>query len=227
MSEADKFNKVHCLFEQSGTFKNEFIKLGLEAFDYDIQNEFNQTDYVIDLFQEIDKSYNNKKSIFDNICNDDLVMAFFPCTRFESQIQLYFSGNAIGQKKWNDERKIKYAMKLHDELHLFYKRFAQLMLICIKRKIPLIVENPCNQPHYLTKYFPIKCSIIDNDRTLRGDYYKKPTQYWFINCNPKQNMILEAYTMQNKKTIINKKNKKDRSMISQEYANRFIREFIL
>ena len=44
--------KVHCLFEQSGTFKNEFRKLGINAYDYDIQNEFNQTDYVIDLFKE-------------------------------------------------------------------------------------------------------------------------------------------------------------------------------
>lgn len=45
--------KVHCLFEQSGTFKNEFKKLGFEAFDYDIQNNFGETDYVIDLFAEI------------------------------------------------------------------------------------------------------------------------------------------------------------------------------
>lgn len=48
---------VHCLFEQSGTFKNEFKKLGYEAYDYDIQNNFNETDYVIDLFAEIEKSY--------------------------------------------------------------------------------------------------------------------------------------------------------------------------
>ena len=45
--------KAHCLFEQSGTFKNEFKKLGIEAFDYDILNEFGQTDYQIDLFAEI------------------------------------------------------------------------------------------------------------------------------------------------------------------------------
>lgn len=44
---------VHCLFEQSGTFKNEFRKLGIDAYDYDILNDFNQTDYVIDLFNEI------------------------------------------------------------------------------------------------------------------------------------------------------------------------------
>ena len=45
--------KAHCLFEQSGTFKNEFKKLGIEAYDYDIQNEFGQTDYIVDLFENI------------------------------------------------------------------------------------------------------------------------------------------------------------------------------
>lgn len=49
--------KVHCFFEQSGTFKNEFIKMGIPAEDYDIQNNFGQTDNVIDLFSEIDKEY--------------------------------------------------------------------------------------------------------------------------------------------------------------------------
>ena len=39
-----KINKAHCFFEQSGTFKNEFIKLGIPAEDYDIQNEFGQTE---------------------------------------------------------------------------------------------------------------------------------------------------------------------------------------
>lgn len=39
--------KVHCFFEQSGTFKNEFIKLGIPAEDYDIQNNFGQTDHVV------------------------------------------------------------------------------------------------------------------------------------------------------------------------------------
>lgn len=49
---------VHCLFEQSGTFKNEFKKLGINAIDYDIQNQFKETDYVIDLFTEIENSFN-------------------------------------------------------------------------------------------------------------------------------------------------------------------------
>lgn len=45
--------KVHCLFEQSGTFKNEFKKLGIHAEDYDILNDFGETDHIIDLFKEI------------------------------------------------------------------------------------------------------------------------------------------------------------------------------
>lgn len=49
--------KVHCLFEQSGTFKNEFIKLGIPALDYDIQNNFGQTDIRIDLFEQIEIAY--------------------------------------------------------------------------------------------------------------------------------------------------------------------------
>ena len=45
-----------CLFEQSGTFKNEFKKLGYEAYDYDILNDFGETDYQIDLFKEIESA---------------------------------------------------------------------------------------------------------------------------------------------------------------------------
>lgn len=48
---------AHCFFEQSGTFKNEFIKLGIPAKDYDIQNNFGETDNVIDLFAQIENCY--------------------------------------------------------------------------------------------------------------------------------------------------------------------------
>lgn len=50
-------DKVWCFFEQSGTFKNEFKKLGYDAVDVDIQNNFGETDYQIDLFVEIEKAY--------------------------------------------------------------------------------------------------------------------------------------------------------------------------
>ena len=70
--------KVHCLFEQSGTFKNEFKKLGYEAYDYDLQNEFGETDHVIDLFeidQQIDRQRSNKNSLV-SILNWDKYQIF-------------------------------------------------------------------------------------------------------------------------------------------------------
>lgn len=89
----------HCLFEQSGTFKNEFKKLGYEAYDYDILNNFGETDYQIDIFFEIENAYEGKESIFDNFIVDrDYLLAFFPCIRFEDQITLYFKGKSSGQK---------------------------------------------------------------------------------------------------------------------------------
>ena len=53
--------KVHCFFEQSGTFKNEFIKLGIPAEDYDIQDNFGQTDHIVDLFSHIEREYDKTR----------------------------------------------------------------------------------------------------------------------------------------------------------------------
>lgn len=91
--------KVHCFFEQSGTFKNEFRKLGYDAFDYDIQSNFNETDYVTDLFKAIEDAYDNKPSVFDNIEKDDLIMAFFPCIYFCAPSQMNFTWGCINYRK--------------------------------------------------------------------------------------------------------------------------------
>ena len=62
-----KINKVHCLFEQSGTFKNEFLKMGIPAEDYDIQNEFGQTDHVVDLYENIRGGGTNILKVYSTI----------------------------------------------------------------------------------------------------------------------------------------------------------------
>ena len=167
--------KVHCFFEQSGTFKNEFKKLGIDAIDYDILNEFNETDNIIDLYKEIEKAYEYEKSIFDDISKDDLIIAFFPCIRFENQIELHFRGTCASLKKWSDEKKLEYDLKLHKELSKLYELVTKLAIVCLKRKIPLVIENPYSTTHYLTKYWAIPSKVIDKDRTQRGDYFKKKT----------------------------------------------------
>ena len=87
-----KINTVRLLFEQSGTFKSVFNELGYNAYDYDIDNKFNQTNFQIDLFNEINNAYINKPSIFDDFNKDDLILAFFPCTYFSVQNELTILG---------------------------------------------------------------------------------------------------------------------------------------
>lgn len=233
--------KVHCFFEQSGTFKNEFKKLGVKAFDYDILNDFGQTDYVMDLFNEINNAYENKPSIFDEIAQDDLIFAFFPCIRFENQIMLSFRGQARQLQEFTDKEKIMFDMKLIDELRDLYILVNKMFLVCIDRNLRLIMENPYSEEHFLRRYWCILPKIIDKDRRVNGDYYKKPTQYWFVNCEPKQNMLFEPiihvpprsnwHCDSNKKmkpSEVGAKNMKvARSMIHPQYANRFIRQYIL
>lgn len=219
--------KFHCFFEQSGTFKNEFKKLGYKAFDYDILNDFNETDYVIDLFGEIDKAYLELPSIFDKMVEGiDTIIAFFPCVRFEDQVLLNFRGDSHAYKKWNTKMKLSNCLKLHDELNRNYELITKLAIVCIDKNIPLIIENPYSEQHYLKRYWCIKPSVIDKNRRENGDYFIKPTQFWFINCEPKRNVIFEPLELVEAK-IVEKENTVGRSMIHPQYANRFIREYIL
>ena len=218
----------HCFFEQSGTFKNEFKKLGYNAYDYDILNDFGETDNVIDLYAEIEKSYGGGQSLFDTITPNDMVLAFFPCIRFESQILLWFKGDAIQQKKWSMEKKLEHDLKLHQELDHNYSLITKLVIVCLRKNIPLIIENPYSEQHYLTRYWALKPSYIDHDRSQTGDFMKKPTQFFFVNCEPKHNFIFEGVDIKKKHTSNSLwGHQVQRSMISPDYANRFIREFIL
>ena len=226
----------HCFFEQSGTFKNEFKKLGYEAYDYDILNDFGETDFQRDLFQDIEDAYTHThtQTAFDNVKEGDQIIAFFPCTRFENQINLWFRGQANGSQKMNVEDKLEYCMKLHDELHRMYCLISKMAIVCLRRKIPLIIENPYAKEHYLQRYWCIRPKVVDDNRRDRGDQYKKPTQYFFINREPSNNLIFEAYgnPIENRNIWVkgkdnNEGNKVKRSLISPLYANRFIREFII
>ena len=219
-------NKAHCLFEQSGTFKNEFKKLGYEAYDYDILNDYGETDYQIDLFKEIDNAYEGRASIFDNITPDDTVIAFFPCTRFEAQILLTFWQKGSQHKKLPLITKLERDLTLQDELTHNYKLITKMVIVCVKRKLKLIIENPWSKQHYLTTHWCIEPKIIDMDRRKDGDAYKKPTQYYFINCEPKNNLVFEPIDYVEPK-IMSGRTQRQRSEITPNYASRFIRKYIV
>ena len=109
----------------------------------------------------------------------------------------------------------------------------KLTYIVLKNDIRLIIENPATKPHYLidTQNYP-KPSIVDKNRMERGDYFTKPTAYWFWGCNPTNGC---SYQNDKERKIINNCKSapkaglcsEERSMISPDYARNFICDFIL
>ena len=217
---------VHCLFEQSGTFKKEFKKLGYQAYDYDILNDFGETDNIKDLFNEIEKAYLSEQSLFDTIKKEDLIIAFFPCVRFTRRMIFNFTRSGAGNKKFSDIEKLEQNIRYFDEMNYLYSLISKLVIVCLRKELKIIIENPYHQDHILSQFWHIKPKVIDMDRTKRGDDFKKPTQYWFINCEPKNNFVMEAYSCGGGKTIEHTHNKVERSLINSNYAERFIKEFI-
>lgn len=224
--------KGSSFFEQSGTFKNEFIKLGIPAEDYDIQNNFGETDNVIDLFAEIEKGYANEPSIFDKITKDDLIIAFFPCIYFCDINEPLFRLDDLNYKNLTLQQKYNKILDRAKDRERFFEICIKMTAICDCRGLRLVIENPYSQSHYLVKNFVYKCSFVDKNRQLRGDYFVKPTQYWFIHCKPTFGC---SYTKPKEtKTICGIKGSKqaglcgeERSMISPDYARNFICDFIL
>ena len=224
--------KVYCFFEQSGTFKNEFKKLGYDAVDVDIQNNFGETDYQIDLFAEIEKGYDNQPSIFDKMGGGDLIMAFFPCIYFCAHSQMHFSFGHTNYRKLNTRQKTEKILERADNRRYYYGLLIKMVTIALERKLKMVVENPWSEQTYLKANFVLPPSIVDNNRMLRGDYFMKPTAYWCINFQPTNGKSFQ--NDKERKAIIKTKGaskaglcSEERSMISPDYARNFICDFII
>lgn len=152
---------------------------------------------------------------------------------------LFFRGQASQMKNWTLEQKMRYDMDLLDEVNTMYKYVNFLFITCIHKNLKLVMENPYSEEHFLRRYWCFLPSIIDKDRRDNGDYYAKPTQYWFLNCKPKNNLIFEPVSYNyvgtgwNERTVDDwqktgaKTCKVARSMIHPDYANRFIRQYLI
>ena len=171
-----------------------------------------------------------------------MIIAFFPCVRFENQIMLAFRGQLDQLKKWSMKQKMQYCMKLLSELKTNYDAVNKMFIVCMDRGLRLIMENPYSQEHFLRRYWCLQPAIIDKDRRENGDYFAKPTQFWFCNIKPKNNFLAEpiVYNHIEEKDAIERLNssmyaqhfgkvslKVARSMIHPTYANRFIRRYLI
>lgn len=230
-----KPTRAYCFFEQSGTFKNAFIAAGVPAEDYDIQNEFGETNHATDLFAEIDKAFVNQPSVFDGIGQNDIIMAFFPCIHFCDAKTLMF--RAVHNSKRNKELHdiMRHNITLSQTREHFFKVLLRFVSVVCERHLQMVMENPWNTSRstFLQVNF-LKPTIIDHNRALRGDYYVKPTAYWFFNREP---TFGESFQNRNDKPLIVYKQKGEkqetgvcdskRSAISPTYAKNFIADFIL
>ena len=224
--------KVHCFFEQSGTFKQEFIKLGIPAEDYDIQNNFGQTDHTDDLFQAIEDAYDGKPSLFDRITPDDLIMAFFPCIYFSALSQMCFYWGCINYRTKTVHEKTDMILERSKNREKFFALAVKMLATAQERGLRLIMENPWSEQTYLKANFVLPPALVDMDRTKRGDYFTKPTAYWYINCEPTSGKSYQR----NKEHKTHDSTRgssvagicsEERSMISPDYARNFICDFIL
>ena len=76
------------------------------------------------------------------------------------------------------------------------------------------------------KTLPIRPKLVIQDRTKYGDFFKKPTMFYFINCEP--NLFVAEYSgTKPTKTIKGTNYGIERSLISKEFARIFIEEFII
>lgn len=178
------------------------------------------------MFKEIENCYSGEPSVFDEINSGDMIIAFFPCVRFSQQAILQYKCKNFGMSRWSEIKKLEYTMGRMDECNRLYTLLNKFVIICLTREIPCIIENPYGAQHYLTRYWCLKPNIIDMNRREDGDYYKKPTQYFFIGCSPRHNNI-EPCTFFPEKKIIEKSSTIERSLISPQYANRFLRKYVL
>ncbi len=223
------------------------MSLGIPAEDYDIQNNFGETDNQVDIFSEIEEAYAGRQSLLDRIAPDDFVMAFFPCIHFcgISQINITLANYEYKFKTLDgcDE----YILERVKKRERFFDLLLKMCFVCIRRGIRLVVENPYTTNTYLKGNFIKPPSVVDNDRTSRGDAFVKPTAYWFFNCEPMHASTLQQTPEENRKYfLLHSKSREahpnghfakgssksgicseERSMISPDYARNFICDFLL
>ena len=224
--------KVHCFFEQPGTFKNEFIKLGIPAEDYDLQNNFGETDHQDDLFKAIEDAYEGKPSLFDRVGGADLIIAFFPCIYFSALSQISMYWGCKNYKRLTYKQRTDEILKRVANREYFFSVAAKMLCVAKERNLRLIMENPWNEQTYLKANFILPPTMVDSNRMLRGDYYVKPTAYWFVNCEPTFGSTIQ-FDKKRKAIMDSRASKKagvcseERSMISPDYARNFICDFII
>lgn len=159
-------------------------------------------------------------------------MAFFPCIYFSCLSQMAMYWGYTNYRKLTYKQRTDEILKRSANREYFFGLAAKMLCVAQEREFRLIMENPWSQQTYLKANFVLPPTMVDNNRRLRGDYFMKPTAYWFIGCEPTQGFTTQLDKP--KTRILDCKGSgiagicsEERSMISPDYARNFICDFIL
>ena len=162
-------------------------------------------------------------------------MAFFPCIEFSCVAQMWFSLGQKDYKKWSYKKRIDYMLEKNKSRAYMFDLLNKFCGVCLEKGLRMIFENPWGVNTYLKQnVFLQEPAVVDNDRSMRGDYRQKPTAYWYFNCEPTNGKSFQ----QTPKYLVKNHNQmkkaphaglcsEERSMISPDYARNFICDFIL
>ena len=162
-------------------------------------------------------------------------MAFFPCIEFSCVAQMWFSLGQRDYDNWPYLKRIDYMLEKNQRRAYLFELIYKFCGVCLDRGIRMVFENPWSENTYLkVNVFLKKPTLIDADRTRRGDYFRKPTAYWFWNCEPTHGETYQQTPAHKIRKIDHTKKapqkglcSEDRSIISTDYARNFICDFLL
>ena len=75
-----------------------------------------------------------------------VIFAFFPCTRFEDQVNLSFRGDLFQMKRYTDEQKLETCIKLHNERAMLYEKISQLVVVCLRKRLKCVIRKSVFRP---------------------------------------------------------------------------------
>lgn len=215
--------KFHFLFEQSGVFKNSAITLGHEAYDYDIVKT-DDVDFQVDILTDIETFGGIMPSIFDDLENDDIVFAFFPCTYFSTISYMPLRIDWRNYRCLSDVDKFNEIRSRSLTRQRYFDCFLRLFQIALAKGFKLIVENPWTAPCFLKYNAPFKPQIVHSDRTKFGDVLRKPTAYWCLNWTPSV-LDMPFHYKDSKGDIFHLAKGISRSLIDYDYALNFLSHY--
>jgi len=160
--------------------------------------------------------------------DEDFIIAFFPCTHFCDANELQYRLWTGGKKLPYDEQNVKRLIARNRERARYFELYLKFTYICQAKGIPTIIENPASSgnKNYLVQFSPIEVAWHEKDRSLFGDNFKKPTNFFAINFKMEEDFIMFDVNPNKESIYKDKHGCKQRSEITRRYAENFYKRFL-